>query len=73
MTRFRLSLQEAQRLSNGVGDGPVEIEHFPSSPPNQLNATYLWSELIEFSTQVDRHSYSNFADVRRRRAFLASS
>ena len=52
MTNFRFSLEKAQRFDDRIGEWPVEIEYFPSSSPDKLDAAHLRMESIEFSAKV---------------------
>jgi hypothetical protein len=60
VTCIWFAFEEAERLDDGIGQRPVEIEDFSADPSGELDPAHLPVSAVELSAQlIERHSFSS--------------
>ena len=60
VTCIGFAFEEAERLDDGIGQRPVEIDDLLTGPPRQLDPAHLPVSAVELSAQlIERHSFSS--------------
>ena len=58
VTRIWFAFEEAERLDDGIGQRPVEIDDLLTGPSRQLDPAHLPVSAVELSAQlIERHSF----------------